>query len=68
MGLGIGLFLILGAFFIQPAREALGGLFTDLSIYPYGGTSADLSKIPSFLGESLFAFTGKNDQYKKIGD
>ena len=50
---------------IQPAR---GGLFTDLTIYLYGGTSANLSKIPSLLGESLFAFAGKNDQYKKVGD
>ena len=29
--------------------RARGGLFTDLSIYPYGGTSADLSKIPPIL-------------------
>ena len=43
--------------------RARGGLFTDLIIYLYGGTSADLSKIPTFWGESLFAFTGKNDQY-----
>ena len=34
---------------IQPARDARGGLFTDWSIYPYGGTSADLSKIPPIL-------------------
>ena len=31
-----------------PTR-AHGGLFTDLSIYPYGGTSADLSKKPPIL-------------------
>ena len=35
---------------IQPAREARGVLFTDLTIYLYGGTSADLSKIPPLLG------------------
>ena len=33
-------------FFIQPAR---GGLFTDLTIYLYGGSTADLSKIPPFF-------------------
>ena len=34
-------------YFIQPTRKARGrgGLFMDLSIYPNGGTSADLSKI-----------------------
>ena len=29
--------------------SACVGLFTDLSLYPYGGTSADLSKIPPIL-------------------
>ena len=61
--------IIVGLYFIQPAQppRARGGLFTDLTIYLYGGTSADLVKIPPFLGESLFAFPGKNDQYKKVG-
>ena len=53
---------------IQPAREAHAGLFTDLSIYPYSGTSSDLSKIPPILGESLFTVPEKNDQYKKVED
>ena len=35
---------------------ARGGLFTDLSLYLYGGTSADLSKIPSFLGGIVIYF------------
>ena len=41
---------------IQPAREARGGLFTDLTIYLYGGTSADLSKIPPLLGGIVICF------------
>ena len=36
--------------YIQPVREALGGLYTDLFLYPYGGTSPNLSKIPTILG------------------
>ena len=38
-----------------PTR-ARGGLFTDLTIYLYGGTSADLSKIPSLLGGIVICF------------
>ena len=46
---------------IQPTREAQraragGGLFTDLTIYLYGWTSADLSKIPPFLGGIVVCF------------
>ena len=41
--------------FIYPTR-AQSGLFTDLSIYLYGGTSADLSKIPPFLEGIVFDF------------
>ena len=42
--------------FIQPAREARGRLFTDLSIYLYGGTNADLSKITTILGGIVIYF------------
>ena len=34
---------------IQHSCQARGDLFTDLSIYPYSGTSADLSKITTTL-------------------
>ena len=36
--------------------RARGGLLTDLSIYPYGGTSANLSKIPSLLRGIVICF------------
>ena len=48
--------------------RARGGLFTDLTIYLYGGTSADLSKIPQFLRGIVVCFCRKNNQCKKVGD
>ena len=45
-----------------------GGLFTDLSMYLYGGTIADLSKIPQILRGIVIYCPGKNDQLKKVGD
>ena len=41
--------------YIYPTR-ARGRLFTDLTINLYGGTSADLSKIPPFLGGIVICF------------
>ena len=44
--------------FIQPAQRprARSGLFTDLTIYPYGGTSANLSNIPPILRGIVICF------------
>ena len=36
--------------------HARGGLFTDFTVYLYGGTSADLSKIPPLLGGIVICF------------
>ena len=38
------------------AKRACSGLFTDLTIYLYGGTSADLSKIPPLLRGIVICF------------
>ena len=42
-----------GLCFIEPPR-ARGGLFTDLCIFPYGGTSADLSWFTLLLHSARF--------------
>ena len=54
--------------FFRKNPLARSGLFTDLSIYPYGGTSADLSKIPQNLRGIVIYCPRKSDQSKKVGN